>query len=80
MAAQTTSTENSTATTEENTMKSTATAKTLNKSTNISFDSSSLNTRIGHFKAYQFQGINPSDIDDISFNYDTEGILEIKQV
>ena len=80
MAAQTTSTENSTAITEENTMKSTATAKTLNKSTNISFDSSSLNTRIGHFKAYQFQGINPSDIDDISFNYDTEGILEIKQV
>ena len=80
MAAQTTSTENSTATTEENTMKSTATAKTLNKSTNISFDSSSLNTRIGHFKAYQFQGINPSDIDDISFNYDTEGILGIKQV
>lgn len=83
MAAQTTPTENSRVTTEESTIKSTVTAKkakTLNKSANISFDSSSLNTHIGYFKAYQFQGIDPSDIDDISFDYDTEGILEIKQV
>ncbi len=40
----------------------------------------SLNTKVGYFKAYKFQGISPTAINEMKFPYEPEAIVEIKQV
>lgn len=65
--------------TQENTSKDTKTTITA-KTGSISFDPASLNTKVGYFKAYKFQGISPTAINEMKFTYEPEGIVEIKQV
>lgn len=64
---------------QENTSKDTKTTITA-KTGSISFDPASLNTKVGYFKAYKFQGISPTAINEMKFTYEPEGIVEIKQV
>ena len=39
------------------------------KTTTVSFDSSSLTTKIGSFKSYDFQGIQSDQIENVFFEY-----------
>ncbi len=50
---------------QENTSKDTKTTITA-KTGSISFDPASLNTKVGYFKAYKFQGISPTAINEMS--------------
>ena len=43
------------------------------KTTTVSFDSSSLTTKIGSFKSYDFQGIQSDQIENVFFEYIDEG-------
>lgn len=47
----------------------------------ISFDEESLNTRIGCFKEYKFQGVDAEKIQDVDFEYENkQNVLEVKKV